>query len=270
MESLEKYGILTGDKIQIESRVLGIARVSIVGRSDIRSLLEKLTELQLSYFNQFGFTVKAYMSLYKLHQELNSASDKSPASEFSQYDLMGESLRDDLQKNAYLFTVTLRTLLDLFVGIVDFALYKEVRDEEKIPALGTMLPTRGYGAGYENVNAELQTIKNMDWVKALTLMRHNVVHRGFLLVADLGFHKQERLIFKQERGVGGSLTHGGPIDIGAVLHDFITNWPAIDEKMAYLLIDALSIPEPERTAKSIFTMDGGMTILYHDGINQWS
>lgn len=270
MEPLESYGVITGDKVQIESKALGIARVSIVGNPHVETLLKKLTELQLSYFNQFGFTIKAYVGLHKLFLQLNSADDRSPANQFSPYDLMGENLRDDLQKNAYLFIVTLRTLLDLYVGIVDFALYKTVRPEDKIPALGTKLPTSGYGQGYEAVNNELQNIKNIDWVKALTLIRHNVMHRGFLLVADLGFHKQERLVFKQERGVGGALTHAELVDIGTVLHDFITNWPAIDQKVANLLIDALGIPEQEQSAKAIFAMDGGMTILYHDGISQWS
>lgn len=270
MESLALYGILKEGKLQFESQVLGVARVSIVGHQDIRALLEKLTELELSYFNQWGFTLKAYMKLYELFSELNSTDDKVRAKQFSSYDYNAEELREELQQFAYLFVVTLKSVLDLFVGIADYSMYKTPRAGRDIPDVATYAKPDKSDLAFDSVIAELIRLKESDWVKNIKSIRDNIVHRGYLPTADIGFFKQHRLLFKQMRGQGAYVSEVETFDIGSILDSFLTNIAEFDKIIASKLISLLQIPEAERQAKAVFIMEGGSTYLYHQGITQWS
>ncbi len=270
MESLELFGVLKEGKLQFESQLLGVALVSINEPLNREELVKKLTELELSYFNQWGFTLKAYMKLYALFSELNSTDDSVRANDFSTYDYKAMELRDDLQHCVYLFIVSLKSALDLFVGIADFTMYKTTRVGRDIPDIATYAKPEKKDAAFESVILELISLKESDWVKQIKEIRDNIVHRGYLPNADLGFFKQSRLQFNLEKGQGAYISEAESFDVGSIIDRFLTNLPRYDNAIAACLISLLNIPEADRQAKAIFSIEGGMTVLYHDGISRWS
>lgn len=243
MNALDNFKIRQGDWTVIQSSICSAA-YSLSSVDEYAFLKSRVTELSESYFNQWRFVIEAYEKLYELFFLLNNAEDKIEAGKIiTEFDMRSLKIEIEFKNYAYLFVVSLKTLLDLFTCLVDVTQNHIVRNEDRMPDFFQ------YGKRPNNENPIPEIISAYDeqrllssehnWIKKIKLVRDRVIHRGYLLKPIIGFSKIENLLMHV---YNGAQSHKNllTIDIGLIFEQFLNEMPILETKISNILFEKIS------------------------------
>lgn len=251
MKSLKDHGLEYDDWINIHSEICSVAETlrHLESGYEVKS---RLWELSASYYNQWRFVLDSYQKLYDIFSELNIKSTKWNSeiiSDFTIYLLKHES---DIKNFSYLFIISLKSLLDLLICIVDLIQNREIREEHKLPDF--------FNYYKKNIKFDIPELKyylfsirtEKDWIVNVKSVRDRIVHRGYLLKPDIGFSKIENLIIKTYKGAD-FYSDVIEVDIGNTLGDFLKDIKDIEGDISKILLTNIEdLKEAGLTHKSKF------------------
>lgn len=244
MNALEKFDIKKGDWIITSSSLCSTA-FSLVNNVDFLHLKDRTTELIISYFNQWRFVVDAYEKLYNLFFALNNSNDQIiEDSIITEFDRMSLSYELEFKNYVYIFIAALKSFLDLFTCIIDTSQNHIIREEHKLPDFFN------YGKKHykENFIAEIfeqyeiwRDLSNKEsWIVAVKLIRDKILHRGYLLKPQIGFHRIDNLLMQAYKGnMDGE--ENDIVDIGKMFESFLLQVPIMENKISEILIAKMPV-----------------------------
>ena len=254
MNALEKFAMKHDNWVVIESPICSIA-YSLTNAPECIHLKERISELIQSYFNQWRFSIEAYEKLYQLFVQLNQANDKMTTSIITDFDLVALQKEIEFKNYAYLFIVSLKSLLDLFTCIVDIIQSQVLRDEDKLPDFfkyGKRRNRDNYIMEIESIFDEQRLSNDRDnWVKKINLIRNKIIHRGYLLKPQIGFDKLEKLIIQIYKGTD-FYSSNDEVDIGLLFSTFLTEMPILETKISDILIKEILFLTNQTPSKVTF------------------
>jgi len=238
MKTLESYGIIKDNGISYNSKLCSVA-CSIGYMEQYSPLDNRINDLVKSFFNQWQFVISTYEKLYKLFSSINETSDlHDKVHVFSDYDKASVESEMDFRNYSYLLLVSMKTYLDLFACIVDITQNRIVREEHKLPDFSLLGKKSDYILSPE-VMVEFEKMRNKDifpWIDLLKEVRNRIVHRGYSLKPKFGFTKSNELSVQVYKGTD-FYTDAIELNIGELFNDFMTTFPANEDKVARLLLD---------------------------------
>ena len=190
MQSLDKYGIRQGDEKVIASPLFSTADslASTLSYGDVKN---EINSLVFAYYNQWRFVIGAYEKLSELFTELNAASDERKGMVFTPHDLKEEALSAEFSHYAYLFVISMKTVLDSFTCLVDIIQNQTIRkrypDFNSYPGKEVENPMREVKKQFRRMKDK----KTNPWTKKLSALRNQLIHGGVLLRPVLAFEKSQ-------------------------------------------------------------------------------
>jgi len=241
MKSLEYHGLRIGDWTYIQSDICSVAETLRNGE-DASEIEGSLFELSASYYNQWRFVLDSYQRLFEIFNELNEKNAERSGDEvISEFDKFLLEYEPEINNYSYLFIISLKSLLDIFICIVDLIQNREIRDEYKLPDFFTFYTDRTK----KNINFEIPELQDYldskrereSWIRTIKSIRDKIVHRGYLLKPDIGFEKIDKLIVKTRKGTGNGIDEI-EIDIGDILAIFLRDIIGIEESVTKILLSS--------------------------------
>jgi hypothetical protein len=96
---------------------------------DIHSLVQ-------AYLNQWGFLLTAYDKLYNTHRHLMQVNDeKGDQQGLTAFDFATVGAEDDIRIHTYAMVISMKSILDFFVCLVEATLTAEVAEDNKLTDL---------------------------------------------------------------------------------------------------------------------------------------
>lgn len=265
MNALEKFAIKHDDWIVIDSPICSTA-YSLTNAPECAYLKQRISELIQSYFNQWRFTIDAYEKLYNLFAVLNQSNDQITNSNLiTEFDVAVIQYEIEFKNYAYLFIVSLKSLIDLFTCIVDITQNQVLRSEEQMPDFFTY----GRRRNRENYSSEIMSVfdeqrlssDDDNWIKKIHLIRNKIIHRGYLLKPIIGFKKSENLIIQPYKATNFYDTIDA-FDIGLLFKTFLVEMPILETRVSGFLLAQISSLKNQPIIKVMFR--------YSDLINEYN
>lgn len=233
MLSIQDYNLLQNDWVHIKSKVCGVG-ASLEELHRFTPLGNRISELTMSYFNQWRFVIEAYDKLFIIFKELNSTSDQQINERIiTDFDIKALQSEIEFKNYSFLFIVSLKSLLDIFTCIVDIIQNQKVRTENKMPDFFSY-GNKGIEKPIEDVRNEFEKLRERVWIKQVNSIQNKIIHRGYLLKPVIGFHKEEKLIVHTYKGAD-FYVNVDIVDLGCLFGNFITEMSQIDDNFANIL-----------------------------------
>jgi hypothetical protein len=260
MHPLEKYDLIQGENISFGSPLCSAA-YSLSPHPTTEPLHIEIQALIFSFFNQKRVVIEAYQKLYDLFQELNSASDRTETIQLSGYDIKSMDLDGDIRNYAYLYIISMKTVLDSFTCLVDIIQNQTLR-KNKYPDFHNYLfadpehPIEEMKKYFRKIKRPKKTY----WITILCNVRNNMIHGGFLLTPYFSFKKGSSLLMRPYKG--NDYYSEETIDIGQLFDGFMARLPRMEQDVVDIFSQHSSI-FPNGINHSCSMSFGGLITEYH-------
>jgi hypothetical protein len=239
MKSLIDYGLERDGWIIIQSEICSVAETlgNIKNGFEIKN---RLHELSASYYNQWRFVLDSYKKLFVIFTELNEKNiELNDDDELSEFDFFLLKIEPEIKNYSYLFIISLKSLLDILVCIVDLIQNREIKKEHNLPDFFNF-----YGSNAsKNIKYNIPKLKEYldivrkqkSWITEVKSFRDRILHRGYILKSDIGFSRVENLIIKTYIDVNSN-AEIIRIDIGDILTNFLNDIKKIEGEISKILL----------------------------------
>lgn len=256
MKTLEQYGIKAGETVKLHSPLCSAAE-SLADTLSFGALQSEIQSLIFSYYNQWRFVLEAYQKLQSLFAHLNAASDLRKGISFTEYDVRGEELEADFRNYAYLFVISMKTVMDSFSCLVDIIQNQHPR--KHYPDINNY-----HSKDPEHPVAEVKKVfrklRRQSWLNELTRLRNDMIHGGYLLKPIIGFEKSNALVMQPFKG--NDYYSATPIDIGRIFDNFMKTVPVFEQNVVKAFLQHTNILSNPLTHESAFEFGEGVS-YYH-------
>lgn len=224
----------------------------------------KVDDLIFAHVNQYRFVLESYEQLEKMFTHLNSAAlEKDPETTLTEFDIVSLRLEPQFRHYGHLFITSLKSLLDLFICLLDICQNRIFRPENQLPDFFSY----GKSARYPIINVvpeitlELEKLRadKTNWINRVNHLRNRIIHRGYLLKPKIGFKKLESLILESYKG-NNYYIGTDEVDISKLCSDFLSQMPVLEETFVSFLTS--SQPDYEITHE--------VSLKYDELINQYN
>ncbi len=266
MYSIDKLDLNKQKAIQHSSQVCNVA-VSVGYQNPLSDVDYRVKEISQSFFNQWRFTIEAYLNLFNLFQELNACSDvRDKITTLSQYDIFSIEHEKEFRDYSYLLIINIKTHIDLLACLVDISLNQVVREESQLPDYINIAHPK-YKLPPELIS-EFKRLKDkatFPWLSQIKEIRDKIIHRGYQLKPSICFQKSSALMMQVYQGTD-FYTNELIIDIGEIFNSFLVDMPLIDDAIAKILLNKITILNKKISCETSYSFDGLVSMYSYNEI----